>query len=407
MSNKQVKFGEAKRLQRVNPLEEQHDSGGCQRALLLSSDDVDMMAVHSSRVRLINDLVSKSKDHHATREFASCYHGPTRHFEPPYSITSHTNREYAPETMQVIPAYPSLVPAPQWCPYYRQMPEQISETNLIVDRMSNCRCAECRSADCPVRSYGRFRPQRIKDNIMTFCDQWTMTPNLNDVSCGTPIPSAVNCPGVSDPHDATLPVGGRDNLGKLNNYKMSKPAPVPILKKGYAACPVNESRKQINQQEYDENELPRSISIEYFYAKKEKEKDNGSSCNHSTRKNLYNEGISDVVLKLPTVPKKGPRGSASPSPARSRARAPSPGSSVDIPHSHRSSRYHRHCAELSPVDSKPCALMPSPRTSPCKICSRNHAKQQQRNIKLPKKVLTSEKVADSCAVKTKAHYPKK
>ncbi|KAJ8730483.1 hypothetical protein PYW08_001896 [Mythimna loreyi] len=404
MTNKQVKFGEGKRLQKANLFNEECEIGVSQRALLLSSDDVDRMAVQSSRARLINHLVSKSEDHYATREFASYYRGPTRYLEPPYSITSHTNRVFAPKALQVIPAYPSLVPAPQWCPYYRQMPEQISETDLMVDRTYNCRCAECRSADCPAKSHGRFRPRRIKDNIMTFCDQWTMTPNLNDVCCGTPIPSTVNYPGVSEQYDETLPVGGHE-MNKLGAY-----APVPILKKGYVADTANnDCCKTLYQEEVDEDEPPKSISVQYFYNKKEE--DDRSSCTHSTRKNLYNEGISDVVLKFPSVPKKEPRAAASPASARSKARVSSEDttSSMDIPHSHRSeSRYHKNCADLSSDEpDKHHMLVSSPRIVPCKICSRKRVKQQQRNIKLPKKVLTSEKVADVCALKTKAHCPRK
>lgn len=415
MTHKQDKFGEDKRLQIVNPAQQKYKSP---RALLLSSEDVDRMAVQSSRARLINHLVSNSQDHYATREFASYYRGPTRYLEPPYSITSHTNRVYSPKALQLIPAYPSLVPVPQWCPYYRQMPEQNSETDLMMGRKYNCRCVECHSADCPARTNGKFRPRRIKDNIMTFCDQCTMTPNLNDVSCGTPTPSTVQrvtSTGAAAPCDAAES-GARDHLGKLKIYEMCNKlgtyTPMSILKKGYNTDPLNNDCRNTKIQEVvNESEPLKSISVQYFYNKKED--DDGGSYIHSTRKNLYNEGISDVALKFPSVPKKDPRAPpATPAPVRSKSRVQIDGfstSDVHIPHSHRTeSRYHKHCADMSAEQPKNLALVSSTRISPCKICSLKQTKQQQqRNIKLPKKVLTSEKLTDTSIIKTKAHCTRK
>lgn len=417
MTHKQVKFGKAKRSLKVKPVEDDYEGDSASwRAVLLSSDDVARMAEESTRARLINHLVSKSDNQYGTREFASYYCGSSRHVEPPCSITSHTNRVYIPPALQVIPTYQSLIQTPQWCPYIRQTEEQNSQSDLAMNRKYNCRCVECLSADCPSRSNCRFRPRRMKDNIMTFCDQYTMTRILNDASCGcTPTSSTLNCTTVSVPCETSMS-GGRDQ-GRLKIHEMSNKlgtyTPIPILKKGHIVDPVNNDyRTKKFQDGHNDVEPPKTMSIECFFRKK----DDGTGC-ESSRKNIYNEGISDVALKYPSSPKKGSRSPATPMRARSRVTLSSECSDSEdnIPYSHRSeSRYHRHCAEMLPrqfldngIGSRAASgqrmLVFSPKISPCKTCSSKRSKQQQRNIKLPKKVLTSEKLADACSRKPKAH----
>lgn len=408
MTHKQVKFCKSKRSRILKHLFEEYERGNePKRAILLSYDDVDRMAVESARARLISHLVSKSDDH-CPREFASYYRGPTRYVDPPYSVTSHTSsrssRLSTPKIHKIIPAYPSFIQNPRWCPYSGPPSEQNSETDVTMDQKYNCKCGNCTSRTCPAR---RPNPCSHKANIMTFCDRYTMT----DTCCGhsSRIPSTRKCSDILVPC-TTSTVAVRCAQDKLQVHEMysRKCPPVPILKK---CCPgpvhYDCSQKRLISDDF-EDEVVRDVE-----PSKPKYLKCSIDCKDDevvTRKNIYNEGISDTIAdKFPLGPKK-----ATPAPDCSRTSMSSKCYECNddnfIPHSHRSeSKYHYHCTnppecEYVRDDNLQCTrrsvVVPSPKfickayANPCRRC-----KQLPRCIKLPKKVLTSERVIESCVEK--------
>ncbi|PZC74244.1 hypothetical protein B5X24_HaOG208139 [Helicoverpa armigera] len=410
MTHKQVKFGKDKRPRKVKPVEEDYEGGSSfRRAVLLSSDDVERMAVESSRARLINHLVSKSVDH-SSREFASYYRGTTRYLEPPYSITSHTNGVFTPTVQKVIPAYPSLISAPRWYPYSKSTSAQNSDSDLNMDHKYTCRCEHCTSRGCPGSNYNKtYRRNKFKDNIMTFNDQYTMTRKVLDAGCGSalmpPAPAVVDAilPGVSSM------VAIRDAASKVMVHQMCSPAyfPVPILKKGSCYHEYGSTKLKPKKSVTDlDDEIVRDIEPLPVLRVKSlvRKEDVGTDYDDEfhPRKNIYNEGISDVVaIKMPLSMEKV---TSRPVFSRSSMSSDSDVDGYDQYAPRSDSRYHRHCTTspardyyMDEATEAPARLFMIPKSStmskPCRRC------KQMRNIKLPKKVLQSEKVVDACTNK--------
>uniref|UniRef100_A0A2A4JZX9 Uncharacterized protein n=1 Tax=Heliothis virescens TaxID=7102 RepID=A0A2A4JZX9_HELVI len=405
MTHKQVKFGKDKRPRKVKPVEEEYEGGSSyRRAVLLSSDDVDRMAVESSRARLINHLVSKSAEH-SSREFTSYYRGTTKHLEPPFSITSHTNRVFTPTVQKVIPAYPSLIQA-RWCTYTKSTSAQNSKTNLTMDSKYDCKCGHCTSRSCPGNNNKR---QKFKNNIMTFCDRYTMTRIVNDASCGSAvIPSSTegaDADGVLASASSIVPLKGTES--KVMVHQMCSPNyfPVPILKKGYPGSLYYEYDSPKLKPNDSDQEIVRDIEpLRSPRVKSPGKKEDVATeydDEYLSRKNIYNEGISDVVaIKMPLSMDKV---SSRPAYSRSSMSSDSDGDSYS-PCSHRSdSKHHRHhCIKYPPREyylddaiEVPGRLfmIPNPSLKACRRC------KQLRSIKLPKKVLQSERVVDACSSK--------
>ncbi|XP_022814542.1 uncharacterized protein LOC111348233 [Spodoptera litura] len=391
MTHKQVKIGKSKKSRKGKHVEDEYESRGSRRrALLLSSDDVERMAVESSRARLINHLVSKCEDH-SHRESASYSRG--KHLEPPHSVTSHrahVNKVPILKVPYVIPTYQSLVQCPRWCPPTMNISPQGSYTERMEIPPYICKCANCSSLNCPGRKGNKSR--RFKSNITTFCDQCTMTPNVHDVACGrTPIPSTPIYSDAVAPCCSSMFALIDDHCKNIHGRNV----PSPILKRGCLNCTKKKTF-------CDFEPCNKTKSVKCFF---KKERDESSDCEEIiSRKNIYNEGISDVVTgrfapcarNVPVSPR-----------CSSRTLISSSSRISHIPHSHRNeSRYHKHCVDppdrvyvqdnFTETTRGPYTVaipkLVARRTCGAKACRRHTP--VVHNIKMPKKVLMSERVLD-------------
>ncbi|CAH0581668.1 unnamed protein product [Chrysodeixis includens] len=424
MTQKQVKFGRSKRWRKVIQVVEDYERSTEPRRVLLSCDDVERMAIESSRARLISHLVSKSNDHSVVfksggeSEFTSYSHEPmtyptshptshpTSYDDPPHSPSPYANR--VPVQEQVLSAYPSIVEQP-WCPYAPS--STVSEIDLVVGHDYICKCGKCTTRNCPARSASKGRI--LKDNIMTFCDRYTMTQKVNDTGSGrTPTPSKPESYEDYFPDGRCPPslVAVRGANGKLHLHEMysRKGRPVPILKKccndPYYDYNSSSARETTNNY-YDDEVLDvkplGSRPTKYLVPERVLPDD----IDIVSRINIYNEGISDrIANKFPMVPKKAP---SPPDCSRTSSSTKCKSENNYIPYSHRSdSKYHTCCKKphdkpyVGDEFSKKHPPAPNPKTvtkkpipvftKSCKRC-----KEPPRCIKLPKKVLTSEKVMDA------------
>ncbi|XP_035434037.2 uncharacterized protein LOC118265328 [Spodoptera frugiperda] len=393
MTQKQVKIGKSKKCRKVKQVEDEYESRGTRRrALLLSSDDVERMAVESSRARLINHLVSKSEDH-SHREPAAYCRRSNKYQVPSSSVThsSHANRVPIPKAPYVIPAYQSLVQPPRWCPQSMKTSPQGSYTERMEIPPYICKCANCTSMNCPGRKGNGSNSRKFKGNITTFCDQCTMTPNVHDVACGrTPLLSS---PIYSD----TVAPCCSSMFGLIDDHCKNthgRSGPSPILKRGCMNCAKKKT--------FCDFDPCKTKSVKCFF---KKERDESSDCEEIiSRRNIYNEGISDMVTgrsaPCPRTVPCSPRCS-------SRTSVTSSSRNSNIPHSHRNeSRYHKHCVDppdgvyvqdnFTETTRGPYTFaipkLVARRTCGAKPCRRHSP--VMHNIKMPKKVLMSERVLD-------------
>ncbi|CAH0702149.1 unnamed protein product [Spodoptera exigua] len=393
MTQKEVKINKRKKCRKAKQVENEYENRGTRRrALLLSSDDVDRMAVESSRARLINHLVSKS-DEHPHREFSSYYRRSSKFREPPFSVTSHANREPFLKVPYVVPAYQSVVQSPRWCSLSHTM--ATSPQGSYTERMEIppfvCKCANCTSAKCPGRKSNTCKTRKFKSNITTFCDQCTMTQNVHDVACGrTPIPSTPIRSDAVPPCCSSMLAIISKHCKQMHGRNAMAPAP----NRGCLYCMKNKAFCDI--------EPCRNQSVKCFF---KKEQDECSDCPEIfSRKNIYNEGISDAVAggfapcarTVPTSPRCSSRTSISSSSTNS-----------NIPHSHRNeSKYHKHCVDppdrIFVQDNSSATTRGHYTDANPKLVARGscgaracrHHAPVAHNIKMPKKVLTSERVLD-------------
>lgn len=373
-----------------------------------------------------------------SREFASWFRRPIKNIQPDCLITSHQSKPqmlsfqsktgaypfYSKNRIPSHPMYPSLVdPTVKWNANMPTSFVSVDDSQEDDQHDDYCWCPSCTKARHRVGlslDYQSLkmspsptfdRPVFFRDNIVTFCNQHTMTPRLNDVSCGSSkcaIPVLFTAEvGTSGPDlnapqssktcrqnsilkkskcdtyqdvtcfakawlDHKLSLSCDDDDGSNGKAKPTKCCPRPV-------CLLNDDTLT-NEQEPDAN-----------------------------RKMLYNEGISDDVAKEFCVMhrKHSPKNDLSQRIGSSRlsvgAKCYRNSSDNYIPYSHNiNSKYHQNCKkEVQPLMRKRSCVFHGFRDDECrtleieplvlKNTSAGACTTRSRCISLPKKLLTSEK----------------
>ncbi|KAG6459814.1 hypothetical protein O3G_MSEX011623 [Manduca sexta] len=392
MTQKQIKCGWKARRPKTAEYE--------RRAVLSSYDDFSRVAVDNSRVRLISQIVNQT-DGYPPNEFTSYYYG-SQYNHPKYSLTSHA--AYTPQRRKcpTISSYPSVVGL-RWNSNLETSSVEDSQTD-INNHTFTCKCENCRMKYCRSKnpSLNTLKPT-FKGNIMTFSDKETMTPKLRDACAACSSPSIPRMSNVSVTASCTRDIQAGGPFVECD--------PIPILKKqNLYKCERCGYRKEknidiIQQPErdidicdgYQECVKPRSIKS-IFKRRREKR------CEvEPPRKTLYNEGIDDIVAgRCPLTPTVvvPPMELNSES---SRVSIPSRAipNRLGIPYSHRTqSKYHNTCKRSASRlkcndDDELKHLVASPKVLQRCYTSKPVKHLKLPNIKLPRKVLTSERDIES------------
>ncbi|CAH0406761.1 unnamed protein product [Chilo suppressalis] len=381
-----------------------------------TSDRIRLMK-KSHRARLISEIVGNPEDYRSN-EFASYFRGAVKECEPTCVLTSHVkSNQIQPNRKKNIHTYPSLIQNLRWSPYVEMSSTNDSNTDIIDNKRTfECKCNSCNEMKCPFKaSLPDTKHGVFKDNIMTFSDQYTMTPRLNDVCC------SVCLPGLSTPQSSKVCVAARGiESDEYNPKSVSKNcAPIPILKKtnrqpqvlshghcGYATGHIPSKIRQeavrdtdmAAEDDYCEPIKQKSFKS-FFKLKKKPVIENNNPVNEGVRKIIYNEGISDEVANfVPPVgippPINVERGISKIAIRNER--------DDGIPYSHNTeSRYHHNCKKPNLNMNYYTAdfedeRIDSPIIGRKFVVSKLPMSQYKvQRISLPRKVLTSEMDIDS------------
>ncbi|XP_031762910.2 uncharacterized protein LOC116412657 [Galleria mellonella] len=432
MTNKEAKYPSSKsrKYSTIKYGVEEHGRTNINRRVPFSYKDTDMITTEQSRARLINQIIG-STDKNLSNEFASYYYQSNSYSDPFCLLTSHT---VAPRlkslgkstALSPIPAYPSTVQSLRWSPYVEVSTPDESQIEATDDRPKIiCRCENCTMKTCPSKVYSSKRSSKFKDNIMTFSDQYTMTPKLNDACCGVCTP--LTSPKVSNVAITTSNIAVRDTQTRAEIQQVYAPpkSAIPILKNCEYLDPVNKDYKHCHGTYFDDAERDTYVRNDY----NECDQSNPTKITyerepiidhpycehcHNPRKVLYNEGISDSIANhYPIEPVRVP----SPTNVVKDYRRVSVMSKycIDsedkIPFSHRNdSKYHYSCKTPNSNKHFCCdsdteevkRLTANPKT-----VRKTYTSQVKRirtpSIILPKKVLTSERDIESYIDKSAQH----
>lgn len=324
-----------------------------------------------------------------------------------------------------LSVYPSLVdPTVKWNTNIQSSFVSIDDSQVNEQHDDNCWCESCTTARrsagfglnfkslAPTLSPAFDRSVFFRDNIVTFCNQCTMTPRLNDVSCGSS-----QC---AIPLLITTDVGTSGTI--LNTPQSSKSCRRnSILKKSqYDACEdLNRFTKswldhRLPAPHVDDSSCNGKTKPTKCYPRSaclQSSNNNVAPCtleSGSNRKMLYNEGISDEVAKqLCVIHKKHPPVYDINEETCSRlsigGRCYRDKSDNYIPYSHNvNSKYHQNCKkEVQPLMHKRSYVLRGLKDNECrnfefeplvlKKSSAGVCLTHSRCISLPKRVLTSER----------------
>ncbi|CAG9579120.1 unnamed protein product [Danaus chrysippus] len=403
---------------------EHHSDDRPRRSLLLSCEDVERMAVESSRARLMMQLVSEPNE--TSREFGSYFsncRGLKDESDPFHTMTSHTSTIPIPK--RIIPTYPSMVQAIRWCPKIERSKSTYSADSMTDsgddDANFKCRCRKCKMRHCRGKVNSNSKPKCFKDNIVIFTDNSTMTPHVQDTGCGSHSPIA--------PTSATsdVSIGTSESIPIEHDFSQTyRAAPIPILKKPQVNRTMRESVRDTK------------IMIPKKPTKIFKKRSEGLICPNNSdessgfeygRKVIYNEGISDSLKSgqsRRSTPTRSPARTPSRTPTRTPTRVQSPvrvkrneskssvGSKVadkeaTIPFAHRErSRYHSDCRH-SISKTYRCEIddhlqgTKSPKDFRKTVTSDASRRSPSPPIQLPKRVLTSERDIEAFVDKRKTN----
>ncbi|XP_059055553.1 uncharacterized protein LOC131849489 [Achroia grisella] len=413
MTNKESKYPSNKN--RIDTIRhygvEGHGRTNSNRRLEYNYKHTNMIASEQSRAQLISQIIG-SPERNLTNEFASYFHQPVSKSEPTYLLTSHKVeprlRNSGKGIVPPIPAYPSMVHSLRWSPYIEVSSAEDTQAEAVDERRKFiCRCENCTMKSCPSK-LSSVKSGIFKDNIMTFRNQYTMTPKLNDACCGvcTPISTpkmsnvSVTASDIAVRDTQTLTQIQEDHAFQKPNMQRSKY--IDPACKDYGPChtyldeAVRDTDIGNDYHEYDQPDLQKMT----FTTKKKLSTNQPHEQYDNSRKVLYNEGISDSIANnYAKVP----------------IRAPSPANLTDgysrvsvvskhcdksedkIPFCHRhESKYHYSCKGTSSnnfyYDSdmeEVRHLIASP-TIIRRTCTGQRQRLRTPLIMLPKKLLTSE-----------------
>lgn len=388
------------------------------RPMLSSSKDLSQMAIESSKARMAKRQISQFGDFNSndcrneSNEFGSSYRATFRY--GPFSITSHTNREFTSKTKKLQ----SFVSQVQNCARVDVTTSQSSPSETGNKSTFTCKCKTCTNSRCPSKLYNK--KQIVFDGkVQTFCDGITMTSKLVDAECGeVPLCSKTDC-GVNTTILTTIET---DESTQVHEPIYCRP--ITVTEKSTSSLQFEYAYKRAKPEIYDQTVPKESIgcqcaasnvkreeprqSVQCFYRRNEPmSMESNDKETTSGVKNQYNKGISDDFVDQGTdscmlIRKQKPRYRES---CISRPH---------IPFSHRHySKYHhnckhpkefqydnkeddmpvRHCEDLCPKHAR-------------KLCGRRCPPiRMMPSIRLPKRVLTSDRNIDDFVNKSRC-YPK-
>lgn len=311
------------------------------RPLLYSSEDTTKIAMEKSKLNILKQLSSVNINHiiNDKKEFSSFFLEPKNNTKAPKILTSHGTPPYNSNEKQIIKAYP-VEQSLRFNPTVYIAAEQTtySNTELANQNTFLCTCRNCQSRSCPSKkqSTSRERSMSFKDNIMTFNDQETMTPKVQDASC-----SCTNCPQTNtnsysnitntdvavrdlddnvptkytsqQPNFASSTLRNHDDNNIPRHYNMSN-----FRNKSRIKINLHQQYEPINEENYLEPEISRdmccqddnpitdcnkcckkSISDCDKCCQNQKQKDR-----NEFRQKIYDEGIDDdIVCRQPPPPR--------------------------------------------------------------------------------------------------------
>lgn len=233
------------------------------------------------------------------RDFTSLYSKPITDIHPDYRITSHQSKtqlhsvrsknQHSSLSMYPSPVYRTV----KWNTDTQSSFVSINDSPVNEEHDDNCWCESCATARYNARLGLVFkhlepnpppaidRPVCFHSNIAKFCNQCTMTPQLNDVSCGSSkgvIPLLITSEMVTSGTNLTLPQASKCHL---KNTIEKKPQ-----------CDTYGNRNCFAKAWLDHKYTVSSGNISC-----------GKTCpwslskHDAKRKILYNEGISDDATK--------------------------------------------------------------------------------------------------------------
>ncbi|CAH0714731.1 unnamed protein product, partial [Brenthis ino] len=348
-----------------------------QKPLLLSLVDEKRMAVLSTKARLMMQLVSDPenfKNHTQTNQNVS----------PNYKKKSHSS----PIPTPAVATYPSLVENIRWNPYIDTCSEDSQFDNRAED--VSYICDLCKNEYCHAQDYlaDNKKSFAFKDNIMRFSDNSTMTWMLNDIGCGVRTPIAPT-PNTSKVSISTSNIAVRDQ--SMTSVSQTTP-PAPILKNG---------KKYRGQVSFDSqcamyNDYERLLKSVKKETVNPKNVENFANYGYY-RKKLYNEGtpysIARELIRFPLTSIQirsltklnKPRHRITPKGIRDKKTV--------IPYAHTvHSKYHNTCNNCFPNSNHSFDLndiASKDVKNKAILCERTPS------IRLPKRVLTSERYIDA------------
>lgn len=374
-----------------------------------------------------------------SREFTSWFRKPTKNLQPDCLITSHQSNTqfqtfrlktgaqpfYAKNRLPSLPIYPSLVdPTVKWNANMPSCFVSVDDSQVNDQHDDQCWCETCTKARyraglgldvnslqiSPSPVFGR--PVFFHDNIVTFCNQHTMTPRLNDVSCGSSksvVPPLITTQVGPSGTDLNRP---QSSKSCRQNSILKKPQcdtyqDLSCFSKAWLDHKVTVSCDDddcLVEKAKPTKCCPRSVCLLSL-------NDDTKTCKlepDGNRKMLYNEGISDdVAKKLCVMHKKHSPTNNYQIMCSSRlsigSRCFRNSSDNYIPYSHiLNSKYHQNCKkEVEPLVPKRSCVFHGFRDDECrnleleplvlKKTSAGACAARSRCISLPKKLLTSEK----------------
>lgn len=159
------------------------------RPILFSSENMERMAIESSRARLVMQLLSEPKESlEKTSQYSRDESTVGSIYRKPSTKSSRTDK--FPVCKRNFTTYPSLVQqCLRWSPSIDTFSED-SQTDTSCTGRFKCKCNNCKMNNCLACKQMDTIQYSFKDNIVKFSDMSTMTRNVIDSGCGTYTPAS-------------------------------------------------------------------------------------------------------------------------------------------------------------------------------------------------------------------------
>ncbi|CAH2108712.1 unnamed protein product [Euphydryas editha] len=361
------------------------------RPILFSSENVERMAVESSRARLIMQLLSEPNES-SEKTSQYCRNKSVVKSINNETITTPSRAAKFPASNRNFTTYPTLVQqCLRWSPSIETYSED-SQTDTSCEGRFKCKCHRCKMNKCLACRQKDTYQYTFKDNIVKFSDMSTMTRHVTDSGCGT-------CTSASTTDNSNVSIPPDFNINDVFRVQTSQTdtiIPTPILK-----TPDNKNnfdhilRKDMGYQGRADLGNTTTVCNDYdnllkYYTKPLKNRSNFEDSgrvlfNEGTDGSITNNTLPDFSLSARRIKSQAKFNNCH-RPHRTNKRL---GKKTVIPYNHQTnSKYHYDCKESNNIynaknqeDLNYLAI--SPMMKP--------ARHDTPSIRLPKRVLTSER----------------